>query len=215
MTGRQVVALARPLRSAIRWQPGVAAWGLVGLLLVLKDAALEDPGSALLLLRAVGVVAVLGAAFVFDDEAAATVEASPSTLAWRRSLRVLTAGLLVSVPWAAATWRLEAHGTDTPWAGLTLEVGALLALALATAAAVSRWSAPIDPGVATTPVVFVVVLGAFQLPEKLALYGAPGTGWDAAHARWSVLLAAATLLLLWCCRDPAARRLLTGDRVAG
>jgi len=208
MTGRQVIALARPLRSAIRWQPGVAAWGLVALLLVLKDQALEDPGSALLLLRAVGVVAVLGAAFVLDDEAATTLEASPATLAWRRFLRGMVAVALVAPPWAAAVWRLDTHGTRSPVTGLTLELVALLALALATAAAVTRWSGSTEPGVATTPVVFVVVLGAFQLPPRFALYGFPGPGWDDAHARWWGLLAAATLLLLWCGRDPAARRLL-------
>ncbi|MGI8698631.1 MAG: hypothetical protein ACR2J0_05740, partial [Mycobacteriales bacterium] len=67
-----------------------------------------------------------------------------------------------------------------------------------------------DPGVATTPVVFAVVLGAFQLPPRFGLYGGPGPGWDDAHARWWVLLAAASLLLTWCGRDPAARRLLRG-----
>lgn len=206
MTVRQVVALLRPLRSAVRWQPGVAAWVFVAVLVVVKDEALEDPGSALLILRAVGVIAVLGAAFVLDDEAAATLEASPSTFAWRRSLRMVTAVALVSVPWAAAWWRTDAHGTDAPWAGLTLELAALLALALATAAGVTRWSGTTDPGVATTPVVFVVVLGAFQLPPRFALYGPPGPGWDAQQARWWVVLAGAALLLLWCARDPASPR---------
>ena len=215
MTGRQVVALARPLGSAIRWRPGVAAWGLIALLLVLKDEALDDPGSALLLLRAVAVIAVLGAAFVLDDEAAPTLEASPSTLAWRRSLRVVTAAVLVAVPWVAAWGRVGAHGTDAPWAGLTLELVVLLTLALATAAAVTRWSGSTYPGVATTTNTAGVVLGAFQLPPRVALYGFPGPGWDAAHARWWGLLAVATLLLLWCGRDPAARRLLRGDDVRG
>lgn len=210
MSGPELVALARPLRSAIRWQPGVVAWALVATLLVVKVEALAHPGSALMLVRAVGVIAVLGAAFVLDDEAASTLEASPSTLAWRLSLRVVTAVALVSVPWAGAWWRAESHGTDLPWAGLTLEVAALLALALATAAGVTRWSGATDAGVATTPMVFVVVLGAFQLPPRFALYGNPGPGWDDAHVRWSVLLAVATLLLLWCARDPAARRLTRG-----
>lgn len=210
MTGPQLFALAHPLRSAVRWQPGVAAWGLVALLLVLKDEALTNVGSALLLVRAVGVIAVLGAAFVLDDEAAATLEASPSTLAWRRSLRVGTAVALVAVPWAAAWWRVDAHGTELPWAGLTVEVVTLLSLALATAAGVARWTGAHDPGVAATPVVFVVVLGAFALPQRVALYGGPGPGWDAAHLRWSVLLATTALLLLWCGRDPTARRLLRG-----
>jgi len=208
LTGRQLFALARPLRSAVRWQPGVAAWGLVALLLVLKDEAQEDVGSALLLLRAVGVIAVLGAAFVLDDDAAVTLEASPSTLAWRRMLRFVTAVALVSVPWSAAVWRVGTHGTDVPVAGLTLELAALLALAMATASAVTRWSGSTDPGVGTAPVVFAVVLGAFQLPPKLALYGAPGPGWDGAHARWWVLLAVAVLVLSWCGRDPAAGRVL-------
>ena len=208
MTGRQVVALARPLSAATRWQPAVASWVIVAVLLVLKDETLDDPGTALLLLRAAGVVAVLGAAFVLDDDAAVTLEASPSTLVWRRMLRLVTAVALVSVPWSAAVWRVGTHGTDLPVADLTLELAALLALAMATAAAVTRWSGSTDPGVGTVPVVFAVVLGAFQLPPKLALYGAPGPGWDGAHARWWVLLAVALLFLSWCNRDPAAGRVL-------
>ena len=152
---------------------------------------------------------------MLDDEAATTLEASPSTLAWRRFLRCAAAVALVAPPWAAAVWRLDSHGTRLPVSGLTLELVALLALALATAAAVTRWSGSTEPGVATTPVVFVVVLGAFQLPSRYALYGFPGRGWDSAHTRWWVLLAVATLLLLWCGRDPAARRLLRGDDVRG
>jgi hypothetical protein len=210
VTARQVTALVRPLSGAIRWQPGLAAWVMVAVLLAIEDEALDGEGSAVMLLRAVSVVAVLGAAFVLDDEAASTLEASPSTLAWRRFLRGVAAVALVSPPWAAAVWRLDTHATGLPLAGLTLELFALLVLALATAAAVTRWSGSTDPGVAATPVVLVVVLGAVQLPARFALYGDPGPGWDAAHARWVGVLAAATLVLLWCGRDPEARRLIKG-----
>jgi hypothetical protein len=208
VTGRQVTALIGPLSGAIRWQPAMVAWATVAVLLAIKDDALDDPGAALLLLRAVGVVAVLGAAFVLDDEAATTLEAAPTALAWRRFLRAAVAVALVTPPWAAAVWRLDTHATRLPVAGLTLELFGLLLLALAAAAAVTRGSGSTDPGVATTPVVLVVVLGAFQLPSGFALYGFPGPGWDAAHARWLGVFATATLLLLWCGRDPAARRLI-------
>lgn len=206
MSGRQVLALLRPLRAAVRWPAGVVSWVLVAALLVLEDDALDEPGPALLLVRAAGVIAVLGAGFVLDDEAAGTLESSPSTLAWRRCLRILSAVVLVAVPWTFTLWRLDTHGTRLPVAGLTLEVAALLAVALATAAAVAARTGTTDPGVATTPAVFVLVLGAFQLPPTLSLYGGPGGGWGDAHARWAVLLAAAALVLLWLSRDPAARR---------
>jgi hypothetical protein len=209
VTARQVTALVRPLSAAIRWQPAMAAWAMVAVLLTIEDDSLDAPGPALLLLRAVGVVAVLGAAFVLDDEAAPMLEASPSTLAWRRFLRGAASVALVIPPWAGAVWRLDTHATRLPVAGLTLELFALLVLALATAAAVTRWSGSTDPGVAATPVVLVVVLGAFQLPARFALYGVPGPGWDADHVRWVGVFAAATLLLLWCGRDPQARRLVT------
>lgn len=212
MSGRQVLALLGPLLAAIRWPAGVVSWGLVAALLAVKDEALDDPGSALILVRAAGVIAVLGAGFVLDDEAAGTLESSPSTLAWRRSLRVLLAVLLVAVPWMLILWRLDAHGTRLPVGGLTLEVVALLAVALATAAAVSRRSGTIDPGVATTPAVFVLVLGAFQLPPMLALYAGSGSGWDEAHIRWAAVLAAGALALLWLSRDPAARGVMPWPR---
>jgi hypothetical protein len=210
MTAGQVTALVRPLSVAIRWQPAVASWAMIAVLLAIEDEARDAQSSALMLLRAVGVVAVLGAAFVLDDEAATTLEASPSTLAWRRFLRGSASVALVTPPWVAAVWRLDTHATRLPVAGLTLELYALLALALATAAAVTRWSGSTDPGMAATPVVLMVVLGAFQLPARFALYGVPGSGWDAAHARWVGVFAAATLVLLWCGRDPEARRLIKG-----
>ena len=76
----------------------MAAWVMVAVLLAIEDESLDAPGSALLLLRAVGVVAVLGAAFVLDDEASTTLEASPATLAWRRLLRTSTAAWNAPLP---------------------------------------------------------------------------------------------------------------------
>jgi hypothetical protein len=181
---------------------------MIAVLLAIEDEALDAPGPSLVLLRAVGVVAVLGAAFVLDDEAATTLEASPSTLAWRRFLRGAASVALVIPPWGVAVWRLDTHATRLPVVGLTLELFTLLVLALAIAAAVTRWSGSIDPGVAATPAVLLVVLGAFQLPTRFALYGAPGPGWGADHVRWLGVFVAATLVLLWCGRDPEARRLI-------
>lgn len=204
MTGPHLLAVTGATARAVRWSVPLGSWLAVGLLLTLADDQLARPGSALTVVRGVAVMAVLGAVFLLDDDAGVTVASSPTSLVWRRVPRVLLAVAVVAVPWAAALWRLDGHGTHLPVAGLTLELTALLALALG-AATVAQRRLP-DPAVVVAPVVAFGVLSASRLPLPLALITPPGPLWAEAHTRWTALLLMAIAALWWSSRDPATAR---------
>ncbi len=201
---RQVPVLLGPLASAVRWQPLLGAVGLAGLLLVLTAEDLDADGPAVLALRGVAALLALGAAFVLDDEAADTLASSPSTLAWRRSQRVVIVVALAGPAWALALLAVKWLGAEPPVAGLTLELAALLALSVACAAGIAHRGHPENSGVLATPLVVGIVLAAFRLPQKWALLVSPGPAWEAAHQRWAVLLTLSVAVVLLCNRDPAA-----------
>jgi hypothetical protein len=201
---QQMSVLLRPLRTAVRWQPLLGATVLVVVLLAVKADDLHQDGTALMVLRGVAALLALGAAFLIDDAAAVTLAASPTSLAWRRLHRLLVAAL-VTVPWTLAVLVVRSRGAETPVAGLTLELVTLVALALAAAGGITRWTGICEPGVLAAPLVCGLILASFQVPERWALLAWPGTEWEAAHQRWGVLLGAAVLVLAWCTCDPARR----------
>ena len=200
---RQVPPLVGPLRHALRWQPSAGAVVLAAALVAWKAGDLQDPGTALMTLRGVAVLLVLGAAFLLDDAAADTLACSPTSLAWRRSSYLLGIATLTGVPWALALGTAQSLGADLPVAALTLEFGALLALALAAAAGLARWADAREPGVLAVPLIVGLVLALFRLPERWALVVGPGPGWAAAHQRWALLLALGLLVVAASLRDLA------------
>ena len=203
---RQLSALRRPLAAAIRWQPMVLGTLLVAVLLAVKAPDVTSAESAVLWLRVVAIVLASSACFVLDDDAAELLSPSPASLARRRTLRLGVAVGLVALPWAGSVLAVSMRPrVDVPVWGLTLELAALLAVGLAAAAAMDRWTGVPDPGVGASPLVFALALLAFRLPARWALYVPPGPAWDDAHLRWAALLGGASLVLAWSMRDPAAR----------
>lgn len=212
MTGPHLLAVTRATARAVRWPVPLGAWLVVAGVLIVADDQLGQPGSALMVLRGVAAIAVLGAVFLLDDDAGVSVAASPTSLAWRRVPRVGFALAVVAVPWTAAVWRLHDHGTVLPLLELSLEPAALLALALG-AAATAQLRVP-DPAVVVAPVLAVAVLAASQLPEPLALLVGPGPAWDEAHGRWISVLVIASAVLCGSSRDPAVAG-VTARRTGG
>jgi fluoroquinolone transport system permease protein len=200
---RQCPPLLRPLRDALRWQPVVGAAALAAVLLVWKAGDLEEPGTALMVLRGVAVLLALGAAFLLDDAAADTLASSPTSLAWRRTSYLLATAAFTGVPWAAALFTAQSLGAELPVAALTLEFGAVLGLALAAAAGLARWADAREPGVVAVPLTVGLVLASFRLPERWALMVGPGPAWEAAHQRWALVLAVALLVVAAATRDRA------------
>ncbi|MFD2094037.1 hypothetical protein [Blastococcus deserti] len=200
---RQLPLLVRPYLRAVRWQPSLGAAALAALLVGWKADDLAEPGTGTLVLRGVAVLLGLGAAFLLDDAAADTLASSPTSLAWRRSSRLVVAAALAGVPWVLAVVWVDTRAGSLPIAGLSIEFTAMLALALAAAAGIARWTDTREPGVLAAPVTSGLVLVIVRLPERWALLVGPGPMWAAAHQRWTLVLVTAVLLLLWCNRDPA------------
>lgn len=153
----------------------------------------------------------VGAAFLLDDAAGVTVGATPTSLARRRLLRGALALPLLCAVWAGSLWYATAadgarFGPDTR-AALSLQFAAMLALTLAVSAVALR-AMPEERGGWTGAAAPLAVLSAgLVLPERWALFAAPGSGaWDAAQQRWTVLLVIGLLTLIWASRDPASRR---------
>ena len=203
---RQLPPLLRPLIGAVRWQPSMGAAAVAVLIVAWQADALHDQSEALRALRGVTVVLALGAAFLLDDPAAGTLEASPTSLAWRRAARLTAAVLLVGAPWSGSIMTAQLQGADLPVAGLTLELATMVTLALAGAAGLIRWADAREPGVLAVPLVAGIALALFQVPESWALLVHPGPAWVPAHQRWALLLGVAVVLLFLCNRDPATAR---------
>lgn len=200
---RQLPLLVRPYLAALRWQPSVGAVVLAAVLVAWQTDDLADPGTGMTVLRGVAALLALGAAFLLDDAAADTLASSPTSLAWRRSSRLVVVALLAGVPWALAVAWVSARAEGLPVAGLTVEFAAVLAVSLAAAAGIARWTDNRDPGVLAAPVTLGLLLAITRLPQRWTLLAGPGPAWAAAHQRWAVVLAAAVLVLLWCNLDPA------------
>jgi len=203
---RQIPALVHPLTAAVRWQPLLAAAALGGVLLAVKADDLGENGAALAVLRGVAALLAVGAAFLLDDGATDTLAASPSTLAWRRHQRLVILTMLAGLPWALAVLMVRINGATPPVGGLTLELAAMLALALAAAAGIMRWAQTCEPGVLAVPVVLGVILAMNRLPERWALVVTPGPAWGEAHQRWAGLFALGVTVFALCNRDPARGR---------
>jgi fluoroquinolone transport system permease protein len=214
---RQLLPLARPTARTIRCV--ALAGGAVGAQLVIwASRSGLSPGGPVSLqpLRVAAVVLCLGAAFILDDDAGATVEPSVASLVVRRGLRLALALPVLGVCWGSALWAAShkaASGHELaphalPVAGLALEAAALLAVTLAAAAVASRRLGHRRGGVAGGPALLAFVLAALSIGPYWPLFPAASSdpGWAAAHVRWALVLAAATIVLVAFSLDPARRR---------
>ncbi|MFD0393910.1 ABC transporter [Streptomyces nogalater] len=201
-----IPALAVPVWRALPWRT-LGAAGAVGLLIPgLPRLSGAEPAEwvTLLLLRAAALVLALGLAFLLDDPARHGTTPVPTGRAVRTALRVA-----LVAPFAAAWWTavlLLAPGAHRPPAGdVTLEAGAVCALALALAALAARHSD--DPHPARRP------RRCWPPPcsprcccrTTGPVRARPGPRWDTAHDHWAWLLAAAGAIWLLTLREPLRR----------
>jgi fluoroquinolone transport system permease protein len=206
-----VPALLVPTARAVGWAPPLAAFTLsLGLLVlaVRQDQAASVEG-LVVWLRITMAVGALGHAFLLDDPSQPTTQAVAGSLLLRRALRVALLLPATAAWWAVAVWRVRVvhPGVPLPVAALTLEVGALLAVTVALAAAGSRLAPERRGGVVAAPALFAVIGAAILLPARVGLYALPGSpGWDGAHHRWAMLLGFSLAAFATASRDPAHRR---------
>ena len=192
----------------IPWPALVA--GALTCIAVLVLAPLVNASSPLARWPGLGALALcIGAAFLFDDPAAATVGATPRSLARRRMLSVALALPLLCAVWAGTLWYATAvhgapFGPDARGA-LSLQLAAMLTLTLAASAIALRALPGEQIGWCGAIVPFVIVGVAPLLPTQLALLAPPGgDAWHGTQQRWTALLVLGVIALVWGSRDPAA-----------
>lgn len=193
---RQAALLARPTLRSTSWVP-LAAGGALALGLL----ALTDQGLMELRLAAIGIC--VGAAFILDDAAAATVASAPTPLLVRRAMRVGLALAPLAALWAILSWFADSAAS---WA-VSLELAAMLALTLAAASLAARIRGDGRGGVAAGPALLGLLAAAYLLlPSRWGLFpgGPEDPLWTPAHQRWALILLAGVLGVLWASRDPGA-----------
>jgi hypothetical protein len=89
LRAKQASLLVRPTARTIRWAALLGGAAGAQLVLWAAKSELSKGGEASLLpLRVAAVVLCMGAAFILDDDAGATVEPAVASLAVRRGLRL-------------------------------------------------------------------------------------------------------------------------------
>jgi hypothetical protein len=152
----------------------------------------------------------VGAAFVLDDPASATIDASPTSLARRRMLRIVLVLPLLCGVWAASLYYATSAngaplGPDARGA-LSVQFIAMLAITLGASAAALRMMPGERGGWAAVSALLALFVAAYYLPQRWTLLAVPGdAGSHGAQQRWALLLAVGLLALIWASRDPAAR----------
>ena len=167
----------------MRWTVPLVAFGLVALTLVWRRADLADPGSALAVVRVVGVITVVGVLPLLDDPATRQVAAVPVPLRIREAPRLIAMAILVLVPLG-----LLAVATDLPLGPVLLELGAILALAAAVALLVQQATDQVEPSTLVSVGVLVLPVAMYLLPSRFTFFVSPDRPGSDAHVRWAVLL---------------------------
>jgi hypothetical protein len=222
------------------WGPliaGCCAGVCVSAALARLARTLPDPSALASGARLAFVPVVAGVAFLLHDPHGQLTRVLPAR-AWLTSAVRLALALPVlagawwaqlSLDGAALTTYLHQAGQRPalPWLGLTAELAAGCALALAAAALVGRgrWQdlgGAVAAPAALAALAVLVLVPLHLLPAALAgMSVAQHHAWIAAGRRWGVVAVAAAALACWASRDPwrrlSRRRVTTGpgDRGAG
>jgi hypothetical protein len=189
----------RAVARTSSWLPLGVAGGACALIVAWPK---HDPGVTPLQATAILLTGALG--FALDDPAAGILAASPTSLLYRRLLR-----LLVLVPPATLLWGIcvALNGTDgfeETRTVLTMFVG-LTALTIAVAGIACRRRA--RAGHLVAPTVLILLFLSTVFPPRwrpLPMGDIPG-GLGQVAIRWSVAAAVGAVVFLVSSRDPAAR----------
>ena len=197
---RQALLLVRPSLRTAAWL-AVLPGGALGL------GVLSLDGPVVLELRLAALALCVGAAFVLDDAASETLASSPTSLLFRRLVRVA----LVLPPVAALWMLLVAYAGEGADVALTLELAGMLAVTLAASALAAPHVPDGRGGLAAGPTLLVLMAtAALVLPDRWTLFafGPDDRHWRDSHARWAFVLLAALAAFVYASLDPGRERLV-------
>lgn len=189
-----VSARLRPVRLALAATlvlPMYVAWGGAD-----ADAALR--------LRLVGAAVAVMLGLVWDDISAPLTGSTPTGLPAVQRGRVVLVAALLAIAWSSAALAAVHTADRVPLGSSALEAVGLSVLMCAATGALARGR----PGesVAAYPALLLLALLLLQsrAPQGWQLITA-GPESAAVQQRWTILIAAALVMLAWISRDPAHR----------
>jgi len=203
---RQIPPLARPAIKIVNWQP-VATLMVAGLAFL----TIGNRSDVLRLsIAAAGVAA--SSAFLLDDHAAVTLASSPTSLPIRRLHRITLTALVVGLWWVAAVAVASNRTGNFPVAGLSLQIGGLVAIALAASAVASTVGDRTTGGIAGAACSIAIYATTLLPPQPwLPLPSHPDA--PGATPRLLATLICAAAVLAYTSRDPATRNPIPGRAV--
>jgi hypothetical protein len=197
---RQVRALAPLEARTMHWQP-LARTMPAGILVI----ALGSRAGVPVRLTLAGAAVAATTAFLFDDAAAVTLAASPTSLPARRLQRTLAVAIATALWWAGAAALAADRVGARPLRGLTLEFMTFVAIALAASATAARLGDGTGGGIAGA-VLTLLCFATTLLPPWPWLPFPSQPDAPGAAARLMTILAVAVAVLAVSSRDPARRR---------
>lgn len=178
----------------VEWR-AVAGGSALGATVLLLCVAVPTVDLPLTYVR-LALIALAGAtAFVFDEPAAAVVDAVPVSPRRRTAVRSLAVAVPLGV-WAIAVLGLALRHPGTPVRGLLLEGAGALAVALA-GATVLRLTGHREPGETIATVLGATLLGFLLFdppPHSVPVFPVHG-GWTASTVLWAGLALAAGIVV--------------------
>ncbi|CAN5263734.1 ABC transporter [soil metagenome] len=223
-----VPELVRPIARSIRWSPLVisGASGAIIVYLQARDACtLEGAGGSCVglgarisIVRIAAVLIAIGAGFILDDPTEETTAHQPVSLLLRRFTRIAVAAPAVLTFWwlsMALAVRTLDDPASFPKGAVSVELAAIVAVALALAAVATPFVPERMGGIAAGPALLGFVVGLLLLPPRLNLFvnDPMHERWSGSHEAWWAILVLAALVLLLSSRDPWRRRLASVLRV--
>ncbi|GLW98654.1 hypothetical protein [Microtetraspora sp. NBRC 16547] len=201
-----VIQLIKPIVRAIDWIPLAATGTLAVVMAWLIDAGSPlNTGTALTLLRMMGVMLGAAAGFAVIDEMTASTAATPVPRWLRQWLRCgfggLTAGLSWAVACAVASARLPENG-GLRVAGMAVEAAVCITVGLLAASVAGRVHQGRAAALAGTGGLLVIVSVSLVLrgPYWPWLYPQE-ENWEIVHWGWSAVLPPVLTALGWVSRD--------------
>jgi hypothetical protein len=204
---RQVRDLARAEVRAMRLSPLAGSIAISALVVALAlRHKVTDAGVLLGPLQIVAIVLGLGFAFVFDDPAADSISSAPTSLLFRRAVRLMPSILSVAAVWGVVLLLVAARTDGSIPIGIpTLYLVASLTFVIATASATGRATREGPGGIAGGPLLLLIVGLSRVLPARFRFFEAtPGQGYSVGLRLGAVALLSAAVAF-WASLDPGRR----------